>query len=400
MSDENRDKIVEGGDQKIRLLELELKREEIKADVKKVIYGTLLLGVAVALFPVVSSFIEHHHSARIEELRHVNSLALQANQLKLDLQKLEREHSLAVASAASATQLSDREFFEDIADEARSARLSDRITIAEFFAYISRDEDERQRWSTFLKYIIELQESLNNRRTALLLIIGDAAKSLSDREAAALELDQIDQRERGVMIAAQSRWQTMVPISFDTATGAGSLTPPTAELLETLLGEPNVTPAGNTCIDPDGPILSRLMDSRDVGPFTTQLITPALDSLERVMNAVQQRFPDLYAEIGTGGGACVRVVRGSATTLSNHSWGTAIDITIGGEITNFNSRSVQAGLVELAKEFAKEGWVWGAHFRRPDGMHFAVSAERLQEWQNDGLLGVEDLEISPVNPDL
>ncbi len=65
-----------------------IEREKIKADVKKVVYGTFLVGIAVALFPVVSGFIEHHYNLRIEDAKQVNALALQANQLALDLKSL------------------------------------------------------------------------------------------------------------------------------------------------------------------------------------------------------------------------------------------------------------------------------------------------------------------------
>src|SRR5262249_39361048 len=153
------------------------------ADVKKVVYGTFLLGVAVALFPVVSGFIEHYFNARIEKARQINAIELQSNQLRLDLQKLERQHEMDLETARASTEQSDRDFFERIADEARSVRLTDRITIAEFFAYVARDSDERTRWAAFLDHIVEVQGKLNDRRSELLLIISDPAKSQSEREA-------------------------------------------------------------------------------------------------------------------------------------------------------------------------------------------------------------------------
>lgn len=61
---------------------------------------------------------------------------------------------------------------------------------------------------------------------------------------------------------------------------------------------------------------------------------------------------------------------GSEKDLSNHSWGTALDI---------NAREYPLGraipeddpMRELARVAAPIGWLWGGHFRsRPDGMHF------------------------------
>lgn len=374
--------------------EASLKREEIQADVKKVVYGTLLLGIAVALFPVISGFIEHYFNLRIENAKQVNALALQANQLELDVRKLERESELARESAKSATEQSDREFFEEISDEARSARLSDRITIAEFFSFVARDEGERERWELFLTHLKGVQKANNTRRSELLLIISDTERLQSDREAAARELAQIDERESGVAsVVLKSKWLQNIPIPNAEAIGTGDLTNPTSEYLISVLGSPHSTP-GNECQLPNNPTLTGLLSSRNVGPFSARLISPALDSLERILKDVLEKQPDLYKEVGVVSDTCVRFIRGNRV-LTDHSWGIAIDITIGGELTAFGQIRVQAGLAELAKFFAKEGWVWGGHFSRPDAMHFAVSTEKLKDWEAAGLLTLQT--VPPPN---
>lgn len=77
-----------------------------------------------------------------------------------------------------------------------------------------------------------------------------------------------------------------------------------------------------------------------------------------------------------GGTYAPRYVRGSRTTLSNHSWGTAFDINVqwnylGARPALKNSFGSVRELVQLANE---HGFYWGGHFKgRSDGMHFEVN---------------------------
>lgn len=74
-----------------------------------------------------------------------------------------------------------------------------------------------------------------------------------------------------------------------------------------------------------------------------------------------------------GGSWVPRYIRGSRTSLSNHSWGTAIDINV-----KWNPLGAQPALVneigsvrELAIIAYEFGQCWGGWFNsRPDGMHF------------------------------
>jgi hypothetical protein len=138
---------------------------------------------------------------------------------------------------------------------------------------------------------------------------------------------------------------------------------------------------------PVAPALQRLMKTASVGPFRVTGLIPAVDALARVFAAVQSAKPDLYAVLGTDGMLCVRYVRGSTTNISNHAWGTAIDMKIGGVLTNRGSTTVTQGLVDLAPFMAAERFFWGAGFSpTPDGMHFEVSRELLAAWKSDGTL--------------
>lgn len=73
------------------------------------------------------------------------------------------------------------------------------------------------------------------------------------------------------------------------------------------------------------------------------------------------------------GGWVPRYVRGSKTSLSNHSWGTAFDINARwnpyGQVPAVpGSTGSTCELVSIAHD---HGFFWGGHFQaRPDGMHF------------------------------
>ena len=76
-------------------------------------------------------------------------------------------------------------------------------------------------------------------------------------------------------------------------------------------GQPVAEP-GQSCAQPTSPRLVAALETRDVGPFRARLISPALDSLERVLARVAEEYPDLYEELKTYGGFCARLIRGSA----------------------------------------------------------------------------------------
>lgn len=133
--------------------------------------------------------------------------------------------------------------------------------------------------------------------------------------------------------------------------------------------------------------LAPLMKTASVGPFRVTGFGPAVDALTRVFSAVQAAKPDLYAVLGTQGMLCVRYVRGSTTNYSNHAWGTAIDMTIGGVLTPRGSSNITQGLVDLAPFMAAESFFWGAGFSPTvDAMHFEVSNELITQWKANGTI--------------
>lgn len=130
----------------------------------------------------------------------------------------------------------------------------------------------------------------------------------------------------------------------------------------------------------------RLIVTKDVGPFSITGLQPFVHLCERVFERVQVAHPDLYAVLGTAGCWCVRRVRGSHSQPSNHAWGTAIDIKIGGVLDARGNGRVQRGLLALYPYFKAEKCFWGAGFRIEDGMHFEASDQLVREWMRNQVI--------------
>lgn len=168
------------------------------------------------------------------------------------------------------------------------------------------------------------------------------------------------------------------------------LTSPGAVFMTNLLGNPRDSYTGK-CQPPTNPSFAARLEKRAVGPLkSVEGLKPALASLDRVFADVQKELPDLYALIGTAGMLCCRKVKLPGGKLgknpSNHSFGAAIDLTIGGVLDDQGDNLTQRGLLILSKYFHAHGWNWGVTFPTEDAMHFEVARETLQKWRKDGLV--------------
>ena len=165
------------------------------------------------------------------------------------------------------------------------------------------------------------------------------------------------------------------------------ITQPSNKIMMALLGPPRDS-YNTDCQPVSNPGLKSILETRTVGPIRITMLKPALESVDRVLNRLKESDPDIYAKVGTAGAICARLIRGSATAVSNHSWGTAIDLTLEGQLDPFADGGTQFGLLILAEYFNDEGWFWGAAYNREDSMHFEVGAETLQAWAAAGQLAV------------
>ncbi|ACH39785.1 D-alanyl-D-alanine carboxypeptidase-related domain protein [Citrifermentans bemidjiense Bem] len=160
------------------------------------------------------------------------------------------------------------------------------------------------------------------------------------------------------------------------------LTAPSPDFLVLLLGKPREL-YSNECERVTNPILASQMLVSQVGPFKVHGLRPAIESLKMILNEIRQEHPNVYASLGSSGMLCCRKQRGSPR-ISSHSWGTAIDINIKGALDERGDGRVQYGLTLIAPFFNRYGWVWGAAFRKEDGMHFEASKSKLLQWEAEG----------------
>lgn len=160
----------------------------------------------------------------------------------------------------------------------------------------------------------------------------------------------------------------------------GGLSPAKASTLMKLLGEPRPTGViDQECRPITNPDLKRRMVTLDVGPFRVYGHEAFLALLQKGFAAIKKHDPQLYALLGHVGCQCCRYVRGSKTTLSNHSWGTAIDITLGGKLDGYGDGKTQQGLFGVYSRLYPLGIYWGAEFNTEDSMHFELSEQKVRE---------------------
>lgn len=158
---------------------------------------------------------------------------------------------------------------------------------------------------------------------------------------------------------------------------------PRNKTMLSILGQPR-SDYGTNCQSITNSKLKALVETRQVGQIRVTMLKPALDSLERIVAKLKQSDPDIYEALGTAGALCVRLIRGSNSSISNHSFGTAIDVKLEGKLDGFGDGGTQFGLLILAELFNDEGWFWGATYRREDSMHFEVGEETLRKWVSEG----------------
>jgi hypothetical protein len=152
-----------------------------------------------------------------------------------------------------------------------------------------------------------------------------------------------------------------------------------SDLMLSLLGSPRESYSQD-----DQPItneaLKKNIITSNVGPFKVSGLSLAVESLRLVLEEVKREQPLVYGLLGSDGMKVCRLQRGSATKISNHSWGTAIDITLNGKRDVRGDDKVLYGIALIAPIFCKHGWYWGAAFRKEDAMHFEASKTLVESW--------------------
>ena len=175
-------------------------------------------------------------------------------------------------------------------------------------------------------------------------------------------------------------------LGIDRRTLNGALTGARNVTMLALIGNPRGT-YDKECRDPTNPDVQKLIKLQDVGPFRVRGLAPAVDVLARILEDIGREKPDVLAVMSHVGMLCCRLVRGSASSISNHSWGTAIDLTLEGKLDKRGDERTQRGLMDIHPIFNRHGFFWGAAFTTEDSMHFEASEQLIRQWSDEGKLG-------------
>ena len=229
--------------------------------------------------------------------------------------------------------------------------------------------------------VAETEEQLRRTQDETKRLLNDMARmatnSANTPPAAQQVVVQTDPNDH-VEVEEMTEEMTITKARFNVG-----ISQPNNRVMLELLGQPRQN-LSQTCQSVTDPRIAALLETRQIGPIRVTMIQPALDSLERIMQKLQANEPDIHRAIGTAGALCARFVRGSSRSISNHSWGTAIDIKLENRLDGFGDGGTQFGLLLLAELFNEEGWYWGATYNREDSMHFEVGVETLQAWASGG----------------
>lgn len=113
---------------------------------------------------------------------------------------------------------------------------------------------------------------------------------------------------------------------------------------------------------------------------------PALATPRAILSEIREGAPEIDPLIGAAGWLCVRLVRGSAAIMFDHSRGKATDLTIGGALDRAGDERVQTGLMPITPDFIRHGWYWGASLPKEEAKHFEVGEALPQRWKAEGRL--------------
>jgi len=133
------------------------------------------------------------------------------------------------------------------------------------------------------------------------------------------------------------------------------------------------------------PALKPRIITQSVGPFSVTGLNSAVNSLATVLAQVKRDQLDVYKALGSAGMLNCRLQRpkkGKTTKkISNHSWGTAIDLTLCGlDPDKRGNNKTQAGLLLIVPIFNQYSWYWGGAFGTEDSMHFEASRALIEQW--------------------
>ncbi len=166
-------------EREIKQLENEARALESEAGIKKVIFGTMIVGIVAALFPFLSALAELSTTKQIERIKASAQLQIATEKNKLD-KELARTQAELQRKSDTHTRL------ESFANEGRAADIDKRIVLAQYYSHLTIDEEDRTRWVTFLKFLEDLKSEERQAKLSL-----QRASSLEERTEARDKLRSI-----------------------------------------------------------------------------------------------------------------------------------------------------------------------------------------------------------------
>jgi len=161
-----------------------------------------------------------------------------------------------------------------------------------------------------------------------------------------------------------------------------------------ILGDPGDECRNNAdCINcgrchAESSIINANLQHIDIGPFSVTILAAFGHLLREMFDEIKTARPELFWGLKTAGANCCRPVKIEDTvrvgTLSNHAWGSAIDLYYGSHLDKQGDKKTQAGLLALSRFMNDRKIYWGAGFPTEDSMHFEPSQQLLIEWVCEG----------------
>lgn len=182
-----------------------------------------------------------------------------------------------------------------------------------------------------------------------------------------------------------SDYSMSIPIDFDRRSVNGSLLPAKGSVNTALIGTPRARYSADCEEATNHDFIAQITQFTFAGQPAWGL-NPFVDVLRRIEAEIRDTHPDLFEHLGHVGALCCRLVRGSISAISNHSWGIAIDLTFDGRTDVVGDNMIQAGLPVIAPIFQRHGLYWGIAFRNEDAMHFEASQQLVRQWAKEGLV--------------
>jgi hypothetical protein len=229
---------------------------------------------------------------------------------------------------------------------------------------------------SFCGALTALRSAVNAPRIEYALTVVETNK-LPTTVPSGLPADQVTDA-RHFVVRPRSILQEPIPRAKISGYNVG-LTAVTNALMQQHLGAPRSS-YSSQCQPIDNPSLRRRITTANVGPFSVTGLDSATVSLTSVMTAIRSNQRLVYRVLGTEGMLCARYVRGSTTNISNHSWGTAIDLQVNRVTDARGDNMVMFGMHLISAIFNAEGWYWGAGFPTEDGMHFEAGRALVIGW--------------------